>query len=296
MDSLAQLPAPPVSTWILDRGFDRAKLWAEVWQHDAHLVVRIYHDERLVSYRDQRGTWHSGQIKQAQSEMRPLAQVRTKLPLGIKGAEVEVRVQLSAVAMKVRYTVEQGAGQPPQQQTKLVWLVEALALGHNLAPWLLLTDWPVEDAEAAQRVFTMYRQRWSIEDGFKFTKECLGWEEVQVLDMAAIRTLVAMAWVAAGYLYEMGVSIDEPTVELLARLGGWDGRKAHKPGKIVLTRGLQRVLDLLATEAILGQHMAEYGELPPLIAAMLGQRKELCRDVSIFAALTLTKRRLTGTI
>jgi hypothetical protein len=126
----------------------------------------------------------------------------------------------------------------------------------------------------------MYRQRWSIEDGFKFTKECLGWEEVQVLDMAAIRTLVAMAWVAAGYLYEMGVNIDEPTVELLARLGGWDGRKAHKPGKIVLTRGLQRVLDLLATEAILGQHMAEYGELPPLIAAMLGQRKELCRDVS----------------
>jgi hypothetical protein len=40
----------------------------------------------------------------------------------------------------------------------------------------------------------------SIEESFKVTKECLGWEEVQVLDLRGIRTLVAMAWVAVGFL------------------------------------------------------------------------------------------------
>lgn len=275
MNRLSEMPAPPVASWILDRGFDSIKLWGEIWAQQAHLVVRIYHDERVVSYRDQQGAWQAGQIKQARRQTRPLAKVRTKLPLGIKGREIEVTVQLSAVAMQVSYTLEQGEGQAPQPLTKRVWLVEAVVLGHNLSAWLLITDWPVEDAAAAQRVFTMYRQRWSIEDGFKFTKECLGWEEVQVLDLAAIRTLVAMAWVAAGYLYEMGMGLDEPTVKLLARLGGWDGCAAHKPGKIVLTRGLQRVLNILASEAILRQHISEHGELPPRIAAMLGQRKEL---------------------
>lgn len=54
----------------------------------------------------------------------------------------------------------------------------------------------------------------------------------------------------------MGVSMDEPTVELLARLGGWDGRKEYKAGKMVL--------NLLATEAILGQRIAEHGELPSM--------------------------------
>ena len=48
----------------------------------------------------------------------------------------------------------------------------------------------------------------------------LGWEEVQVLDLRGIRTLVALAWVAAGFLYQMGVTFDWVEVQLLAKLGG----------------------------------------------------------------------------
>jgi hypothetical protein len=33
-----------------------------------------------------------------------------------------------------------------------------------------------------------------------------GWEEVQVLDWQALRTLVALGWVAAGFLYGLGGS------------------------------------------------------------------------------------------
>ena len=126
----------------------------------------------------------------------------------------------------------------------------------------------VEAAEARE-VFRMYRQRWAVEDAFKYTKQCLGWEEVQVLDLAAIRVLVALAWVAAGFLYQLGVTLEWPEIRLLARLGGWEERADRPPGRIVLTRGLQQLLITFVTQAILQDHIHEYGRLPPGIIALI---------------------------
>ena len=47
-----------------------------------------------------------------------------------------------------------------------------------------------------------------MEDAFKIGKQCLGWEDVQVLAYEAVRTLVALGWVAAGFLYELGVTLE----------------------------------------------------------------------------------------
>lgn len=106
-----------------------------------------------------------------------------------------------------------------KQITRDVWLVEVRVLGVDSYPWLRLPDWPVTDAQSALRIFTMYRQRWSVEDSFKFLKTCLGWEEVQLLDLRGIRTLVALARVAAGFLFDLGVSFQWAEVPLLAKLG-----------------------------------------------------------------------------
>jgi IS4 transposase len=73
---------------------------------------------------------------------------------------------------------------------KELWLVRVLVLDTTLEPWWLITDWPVETEAEAMRIFCMYRQRWAVEDSFKLTKTCLGWEAVQVLDWQAIKTLV----------------------------------------------------------------------------------------------------------
>lgn len=154
---------------------------------------------------------------------------------------------------------------------KDLWLVEVKILRSTLKPWLLITDWPVEDAESAVRIFRMYRQRWAVEDSFKFTKGILGWEEVQLLDLQGIRTLLALAWVAAGFLYELGVTLEWEEVKLLARLGGWLERKDNPPGKIVLTRGLRRLMDMLYTQTFLGRYREEYGALPSRIAAWIGE-------------------------
>ena len=126
----------------------------------------------------------------------------------------------------------------------------------------------MEDEHQAMRIFVMYRQRWAVEDSFKVTKECLGWEEVQVLDLHGIRTLVAMAWVVAGFLYQLGVTLEWAEVQLLAKLGGWVPHKDRRPGKITLMRGLRRLLDMLATQAILSDVATQPGGLPPKIQAL----------------------------
>jgi hypothetical protein len=153
--------------------------------------------------------------------------------------------------------------------SKDLWLVEIKVLGSK--PWLLITDWPVEDAESAVRIFRMYRQRWAVEDSFKLTEGILGWEEVQLLDLKGIRTLLALAWVAAGFLYELGVTLEWEEVKLLARLGGWVERKDNTPGKIILTRGLRRLMDMLHTQTFLDRYRREHGALPPRIAAWIGE-------------------------
>jgi len=127
------------------------------------------------------------------------------------------------------------------------------------------------DAAQATEVFRMYCQRWSIEDAFKTAKTCLGWEEVQVLAFDAVRLLVALGWVATGFLFQLGVSLEWGEVRLLRWLGGGEERPNRPPGKIVLSRGLRRLLDHLATEAILAEEERRHGGLPPRIAALLGR-------------------------
>ena len=124
----------------------------------------------------------------------------------------------------------------------------------------------------ALEILRMYRQRWSIEDAFKIGEQCLGWEDVHVLKLDAVRTLVALGWVAAGFLYELGVTLEWAEVRLLTRLGGGETRAHRPPGKLVLTRGLRRLLDHLATEALLAAELQQHGHLPPRIAALLGRR------------------------
>ena len=103
--------------------------------------------------------------------------------------------------MRVEYLVGRKEDQEPQ--TRQVWLVRAQVLGSNMR-WWLMADHPVETEEDALRVLRRYRMRWAVEDAFKFIKQSLGWEEVQVLSLDTIRFLVAMAAVAAGFLFSWG--------------------------------------------------------------------------------------------
>jgi hypothetical protein len=93
--------------------------------------------------------------------------------------------------------------------------------------------------------------------------------QVQLLDLRGIRTLVALGWVAAGFLFDLSVSFDWVEVQLLAKLGGWEPHKGRTPGKITLRRGLGRLLEMLATQAMLSSYATQHQGLPPRIAALL---------------------------
>jgi hypothetical protein len=262
-------------SWIVDRGFDDVAVWRTIWEQEEHVVCRIRHRERLVEYQDQDGKWNKGDVEAAQQHLRPMASARTEMVVrrGRQKKEKRQRVTAEIRSCPLRLTYDthvrrEGDGQEVRQD---IWLVEVEILHSTLKPWLLITDWPVEDAESAVRIFRMYRQRWAVEDSFKFTKQVLGWEDVQLLDLEGIRTLLALAWVAAGFLYELGVTLEWEEVRLLARLGGWADRKDNPPGKIVLTRGLSRLMDMLVTRAFLNHYREEHGALPPRIAEWIGE-------------------------
>ena len=170
-------------SWIVDRGFDDVAVWRTIWEQDEHLVCRISHTERLIAFQSVNGQWLEGDIAAAREHLRPLASAQTEMVVRRgrqkKKKRQKVTAQIRSCPLHLTYDSavrRQGeAGQVPKD----LWLVEVEVLRSSLKPWLLITDWPVGDAESAVRVLRMYRQRWAVEDSFKFTKEILGWEEVQ---------------------------------------------------------------------------------------------------------------------
>lgn len=257
-------------TAIFDSGFDDVAVWGAVWEQDWRLVCRLYHRDRLVQAPD--GT--ACQLQSLAPALRPLARVEAEMVVRKEGQPrpklQPVTATVASTPLLVRWRPGLRTRDEGGEHTQRCWLVEVRLEKTALDPWWLLTDHPVETAEQALRVFRMYCQRWAIEDAFKVGKTCLGWEDVQVLEYEAVRLLVALGWVAAGFLYDLGVTLEWGEVRLLRRLGGGEERPNRPPGKIVLMRGLRRLLDHLATAAILDDEERRHG-LPPRIAAMLGR-------------------------
>jgi hypothetical protein len=60
-------------------------------------------------------------------------------------------------------------------------------------------------------------------------KQSLGWEDVQVLALDKVRFLVAMAAVAAGFLFRWGVTLEWEAIQLLAHAGAWIPNHTQQP-------------------------------------------------------------------
>jgi Transposase DDE domain len=123
--------------------------------------------------------------------------------------------------------------------------------------WVLLTNLPVSSFEPAQHVIALYVLRWSIEEIFAWMKTMLDWEVVQVLRFEAVRTLVAYAFIAAVFVFEVMEGLEPRVITFLAYLGGWIPRVGLKPGRRVLTLGLKRFFSSLLVDSLSGgmQHV-----------------------------------------
>lgn len=89
---------------------------------------------------------------------------------------------------------------------------------------LLLTNKKVISFDDAYAVYKEYLKRSKIECVFKFLKEGLGWEEMQVREFKAIENLISLCFYVAAYLYDIGdqEAYDDYAV-MLSELGDGKG-------------------------------------------------------------------------
>ena len=267
----ALAPRAAASTSVFAAGCDDVAVWATAWAQGPHRVCRVQHRARLVRPAADQPPGHLARLA---PRLVPLARVETALVVRT-GTQPRPKVPpvtaVVAATPRVVDDQEDVRTRPDgARHTRQGWRVEVRLAGAHEAPWWRRTARPVTSAAAALELVRLSRQRWSLADTCTLGQHCLGWEEGPVRTLAAVRTLVALGWVAAGFLYELGVTREWAAVRLLARLGGGELRANRPPGKRVLTRGLRRLLDHLATEALLADEIRQHGSVPPRLAALLG--------------------------
>lgn len=219
--------------FVLDRGFDDEGLMRLLLGLGCSFVLRAKHRDRLVRPGfSTRSAPLSGLL-----EVSPvLTRLELKQPQERRG---KVKWVPGATWVRGRPVLIVGArGRGHLEVNALKVEFEASVKGGE--GWVLLTNLPVGSALEAARVVRLYLRRWSIEDVFAWTKGCLGWEGVRLAGFRPLRTLVALAWVAASFVFGFGSRLEGKTLERLAHLGGWVPRKDRRPGKKVILRGLAR--------------------------------------------------------
>jgi len=124
---------------LLDSGFDDVAVWRTIWEANEHLLCRVYHQERLVSFQDQQGQWQQGKVEQARGQMRPLARVQTTL-VAKRGKQPHakkqpVEVEVAACPLRVSYWTGVRRKQPGERVTREVWLVDGSYFGDGPGAW-----------------------------------------------------------------------------------------------------------------------------------------------------------------
>lgn len=113
------------------------------------------------------------------------------------------------------------------------------------APMLLITNKEVISEIQASIIYHIYLKRAKIESVFKFLKEVLGWEDSQIREFAAIKTLLTFCYFVAGYFYEIeSALIENEVIKFIAHLGGGHG----KVTRTYVLRGMSRMITKIVVD------------------------------------------------
>jgi len=226
--------------WVLDRGFDTIGFLRSLQQEQQLFVIRAAHQDRLV-----RLNFGVRSISLAEA----LNQAPRLTTLSVERAVFDPASKRRATLNKVH--VHGCAMHVPGPLPLMLTAVRLQARALEKGGWVLLSNLHLtEDDGAARaglatRLVQAYRQRWAIEDVFGWTKEVLKWESVRPMHFAGLRVLVGCAWTVAAFLFELGATLNDQQLHLVAHLGGWRQQEKHPPGKRVLTWSLERLAVVL---------------------------------------------------
>lgn len=234
--------------FICDRGFDDEKTFTFVTRLGEEFVIRLYHDRSLLV--SQRGEWHEQSLEE--TVRRLPRSLRFESWFKVHGRWRKCQVTLGYCSVRL----------PGQEQ--IYYLVVSEVYGLNQC-WVLLTNVPILTLEQAREIWANYRRRWRIEETFRFLqREGLRWEDFKVLGLEAIRRLVNVVLIAALFLLNLCLYVDEGLHHLLLILGGKQGLKSERDGPYLALRGWQKLLACITTLAVLKR----YGQLELLLQAL----------------------------
>jgi len=226
-------------TWILDRGFDDAKVIAWLLETHACFIIRAQHN-RTVRYHPSGKPLKLFEAVQSQPPLGTLEMLRPVKEKGTRKKRLLPAVtRTSGVWLSEPFT--------PLGVVKLQFQ-DPSKLEQDERGWVLLTNLPLESAQNAKHIVALYASRWAVEEVFAWTKTALQWEAARVLRFDAFRRLVALAWIAAAFLFELERHLEPRFIEHLAFLGGWSPRANSSPGKKVLALGLSRYFSYLLVQ------------------------------------------------
>lgn len=196
--------------WVIDRAGDDLALMKHLHEAGSSFVVRVQHVNRKCK-QGGKNTNVAKAMEAAPVLGEATLERRLLDPSSKKHRNQQVPVQLTGTEVELREA--------------LGFVVSVAQVKSPLSKrgWLLLSNLRLhrgEEAAVLKRMLSVYRQRWSIEDLFAWTKGALGWESVRLMSFEPLRTLVAFAWLGAAFLYDLGSDAENQGVQFLAQLGG----------------------------------------------------------------------------
>lgn len=231
-------------TWILDRGFDDLKVIELLLELGDCFIIRAQHNRNVTS---KLGSEHQ-KLFALLDKQDVLGTMQLKRPSVEKNKSI---MRLATGQVRACHCFL--GGRVPIHAVSIEF---PRAKGDEIG-WVLLTNLPINELEQVRQIIALYASRWAIEEVFAWTKTALDWEAVQMLDLEAVRVLVAYAFICAAFIFDLELSLEPRVIAFLAHLGGWVERKGSKPGRRVLCLGLQRFLAGLLVQHSLHRFLAQ---------------------------------------
>jgi hypothetical protein len=167
---------------VFDRGFASTPWLEQLWGVNVRFVVRWPTRYRLQNATgEERPAWQWTRGKRSVGQYR-LWDTRRRCWRTI-----------GVVAVEVRHPAAPG---------RRLWLVVSRP-GKGLAPWYLLTNEPLDTADAAWAVVRAYARRWQIEQLWRYCKSELSFESVRVWEWEDRRKLLMLASLVYAFLLSL---------------------------------------------------------------------------------------------
>jgi hypothetical protein len=234
--------------FICDRGFDDEKTFAFITDLRQQFVIRLYHNRTLLVQRG--GHRLERSLEEVVREIR--RPIRLDAWFRQRGRWRKSLVTLGYVQVWL----------PDHEHPYYLLVSHAHGIGQD---WILLTNAPIHNSKQAQEIWFNYRRRWRVETTFRFLqRDGLRWDDFKVLNFDAIQRLITLVLIAALFLLNIRLFLDDISLQILLTLGGKQGLKSERDGPYLALRGFQKIAGCLATLALLKR----YGQLEPLLLVL----------------------------